>query len=104
MRVWDIPVNELCTKHLVAQHFEIHCIYNVITQKRKGWSKHPEVNRWRGKIDSLTRVHLDTVVEMKKRGLKHNSPLPVCDLISDYPEPWQPIELQREILKEKHGA
>jgi hypothetical protein len=45
MRVWDIPVKDLCNKHLVAQHYEIHCIYSILTKDLKGYRNHPEIKR-----------------------------------------------------------
>ena len=75
MRIWDLPVSVLCNKHLLAEHHELHTIWSVLTNNLKGYSKHPEVQRWNGHLYALARRHLDEVVEMARRGYEHNSPL-----------------------------
>lgn len=35
MRVWDIPPNELCNRHLVGEHAEIHAVWSVITGRKR---------------------------------------------------------------------
>ena len=104
MRVWDISVSKLCNKHLIAQHHEIHCIYSIIWNKLNGFSRHPEVVRWRGHVGALIEVHDKTVFEMGERGLKHHSPFPfhtMPEFMYGSPESWQPIERQIELLKSK---
>ncbi len=75
MRIWDISPQKLCRNHLLAEHRELHAIWNIITQKRKGYSKHPETLRWKGKLKALYLRHERLVKEMKKRGYNHKSPL-----------------------------
>lgn len=75
MRVWDVPVNYLCDKHLIGQHLEIHTMYNVIYKNKKGYSKHPETLRWVNKLDQLALIHNQTVAEMSSRGFNHKSPI-----------------------------
>lgn len=101
MRVWDIPVEQLCNKHLIAQHHEIHCIYNIITKNLKGYAHHPEVMRWRDNTKALIRKHETVRFHMENRGIKHSSPIPFEDICADYPDPWQPVEKQKELLKAK---
>jgi hypothetical protein len=86
LRVWDIPVNYLCDKHLMGQHLEIHTIFNVISNNKKGYSKHPETLRWVGKLDELALVHEQTVVEMLLRDFNHKSPIDLkpADLRTNY--------------------
>lgn len=104
MRVWDISPSQLCNKHLVAQHHEIHCVYNIITKGLKGFAHHPEVMRWRGHIQGLIVKHNITVLDMLKRGMEHNSPIIQHEVtLPTYPEPLQPVEEQVRILKEKHS-
>jgi len=78
MRIWDIPTEKLCKKHLLGEHSELHAIWSIITQGKKGFSHHPEVIRWKGKLKSLYLKHEEIANEMKKRGYKHNSPLNVA--------------------------
>ncbi|MCS7150780.1 MAG: pyrimidine dimer DNA glycosylase/endonuclease V [Endomicrobia bacterium] len=75
MRIWDIEPKFLCRKHLLGEHRELHAIWNILTKNKKGYSKHPETLRWRGKLKSLYIRHEKLVKEMLKRGYKHNSEL-----------------------------
>ncbi|MEI6326856.1 MAG: pyrimidine dimer DNA glycosylase/endonuclease V [Candidatus Roizmanbacteria bacterium] len=76
MRIWDISPSFLCRKHLLGEHRELHAIWSVITQNKKGYSKHPETIRWVGKLKALHMRHQELVNEMKKRGYTHASDLP----------------------------
>ena len=67
MRVWDLPVNVLCDKHLLGQHNEIHIMWNAITQNKKGWINHPETIRWKDNLVSLCLKHAETKLEMIKK-------------------------------------
>lgn len=73
MRVWDISPQFLCRKHLLGEHRELHAIWNVITENKKGYSRHPETLRWIGKLNALYKRHEKIVKEMKNRGYNHNS-------------------------------
>ena len=75
MRIWDIPPDKLCRKHLLGEHSELHAIWTILTQGRKGYSKHPETMRWKGKLKALYDRHQRLVDEMAKRGYRHHSPL-----------------------------
>ncbi len=75
MRIWDIPPERLCRNHLLGEHSELHGIWSVLTQNRKGYANHPEVIRWRGKLRALYRKHQEIIDEMKARGYQHRSPL-----------------------------
>ena len=75
MRIWDIPVEQLCQKHLLGEHRELHAIWSILTNDKKGYSKHPETLRWKGKLKALYLRHEQQVKEMEKRGFKHKSPL-----------------------------
>jgi hypothetical protein len=74
MRVWDIPPSELCNRHLVGEHAEIHAVWSVITGNKKGYASHPEVERWRGNLSALARRHFQVAAEMSLRGFRHSSP------------------------------
>nr|QOV09132.1 Pyrimidine dimer DNA glycosylase [uncultured Thermoplasmata archaeon] len=75
MRIWDVPPDFLCRSHLLGEHRELHAIWSVITQDKKGYSRHPETLRWRGKLAALYRRHDELVAEMQSRGYSHSSPL-----------------------------
>ena len=75
MRIWDIPVKKLCRNHLLGDHKELHAMWSVIIQNKKGYSKHPETIKWIGKLKALYIRHNQQVNEMKNRGYDHQSPL-----------------------------
>lgn len=75
-RVWDIPPQYLCKNHLLGEHRELHGVFKVIIDNKKGYSNHPETKRWIGKLGALWFRHLRLVNEMSKRNYKHNSNLP----------------------------
>ncbi|MFA4973493.1 MAG: pyrimidine dimer DNA glycosylase/endonuclease V [bacterium] len=75
MRVWDISPKKLCASHLLGEHVEIHAIWSVITKNKKGYSRHPETNRWRGKLKALYLRHETVAEEMQRRGYNHKSKL-----------------------------
>ena len=75
MRIWDVSPIKLCKDHLLGEHRELHAIWTVITENKKGYSKHPETIRWIGKLGALYLRHELLVIEMKRRGYNHHSPL-----------------------------
>jgi len=75
MRIWDLPPKTLCRNHLLGEHRELHAIWNVITLKKKGYSRHPETLRWVGHLAALFGRHEALVKEMGRRGYRHRSPL-----------------------------
>jgi len=75
MRIWDISPTLLCRQHLLGEHRELHAIWSVITQRKIGYSKHPETIRWVGKLKALYIRHKELVAEMEKRGYKHKTNL-----------------------------
>ena len=89
MRVWDLPVDMLCTRHLQGEHNEIHTMWNVITLGRKGWAKHPETMRWRGRLGALKARHDAVVTELQRRGrFNHKTALDLHFVEVDGPETW----------------
>ncbi|MDE2399944.1 MAG: pyrimidine dimer DNA glycosylase [Patescibacteria group bacterium] len=77
MRVWDIHPKHLCRKHLLAEHRELHGLWNILTKHkgRSGYSHHPETLRWVGKERALYGRHQALVKEFTKRGYNHHTPL-----------------------------
>jgi len=73
MRIWDIPPKKLCRNHLLGEHRELHAIWSILTKNKKGYSKHPETLRWKGKLAALSLRHKMLVKEMKRSGYRHNS-------------------------------
>lgn len=75
MRVWDIAPQRLCRNHLLGEHREIHAIWSVLTKNKKGYARHPEVLRWKGKLKALYLRHEKLIREFAKRGYFHKSNL-----------------------------
>src|SRR5690348_6846591 len=75
MRVWDISPKRLCRNHLLGEHRELHAIWSVLVNGKKGYARHPETLRWRGKLKALYSRHDALVREMTVRGYTHQSPL-----------------------------
>ena len=104
MRIWDIPIKDLCDRHLLGMHRELHCIFSFITKGNGGsYQRHPEVNRWRSHIIPLAKVHDGIVVEMRDRKFNHKSDLPLVSVqsITVYPDPITPIHKQIERIRAK---
>ncbi len=103
MRIWDIPPEKLYRNHLLGEHRELHAIWAILMQGKKGYSNQPEATRWKGKLKSLHLRHEKLVEEMKRRGYQHNSPLATelvtgDDKQSEYVDSY---EEQIRILKNK---
>ena len=77
MRIWDIDPGYLNRQSLLGEHRELHAVFVVLTQHRKGYAAHPETRRWREHLPALGKRHDLLVEEMSLRGYKHRSPLPL---------------------------
>jgi hypothetical protein len=103
MRIWDLPPENLCRRHLLGEHRELHALWVILTQGRKGYSRHPETLRWRGKLKALFLRHEKLVVEMQRRGYAHKSPLDAALATGEEIQTQYVDSLSRQlrILKEK---
>ena len=77
MRIWDIEPQRLCKQHLLGEHRELHAIWSILVNNKKGYSKHPETLRWKGKLKALYLRHEKLVEEIVKRKYNHNSNLDI---------------------------
>ena len=77
MRIWDIPLKQLCRRHLLGEHRELHAVWSIISQRKQGYRNHPETKRWQGKLAALYQRHEEQVREMSRRGYRHQSPLDI---------------------------
>jgi hypothetical protein len=77
MRIWDLNPKYLCRKHLLAEHRELHGLWNILTKhgSKGGYSRHPETLRWVGKQKALYLRHKALVEEFAERGYQHKTPL-----------------------------
>jgi len=75
VRIWDIDPRRLCRVHLLGEHRELHGLWSILTQGKRGYRNHPEVRRWEGKLAALFARHEALVAEMARRGYAHATPL-----------------------------
>jgi hypothetical protein len=109
MRIWDVNPGYLNRQSLLGEHRELHGLYNIIKDGKKGYSRHPETLRWYGKLGLLRRRHELLVSEMTLRGYNHRSPLPPIQVEDETGDSQQvqdsyvdPVYRQFELLKEKY--
>jgi hypothetical protein len=79
MRIWDLAPEQLCRQHLLGEHRELHALWVILTRDKKGFARHPETARWRGKLAALYRRHEALAAEMANRGYRHATPLPEAE-------------------------
>lgn len=103
MRIWDIDPAELCRAHLLGEHRELHGLWNILTEGKRGYSMHPETKRWVGRLAALHLRHEALVAEMSRRGYRHASPLdPALAIGSPIQDHFiDPPRTQRELLRAK---
>lgn len=75
MRMWGIPANLLCSKHLRGEHFELHILSGVITKQTN-----PKLLQTLAKngllcLRDLAIRHDEIADEMMLRGMNHKSDL-----------------------------
>ncbi len=103
MRIWDVPPDRLCRQHLLGEHRELHGLWNILTQGKSGYSRHPETRRWEGRLSALYQRHAALVEEMSRRGYRHGSPLDATLATGASVQTVfvDPIDRQYELLREK---
>lgn len=103
MRIWDIDPGYLNRQSLLGEHRELHGIVSIISNKKKGYSRHPETLRWMGHGWALKQRHRLLVAEMNLRGYVDRSPV----LSRSNPGVWpadyvDPPARQLALLEEKY--
>ena len=102
MRIWDIDPTILCRAHLLGEHRELHALWSILVNNKKGYRQHPETKRWVGKLAALRIRHEALVKEMADRGYAHNSPLPQAPDDSDMQDSFiNTPEEQLKLLEDK---
>jgi hypothetical protein len=103
MRIWDLEARALCDRHLLGEHRELHAVWTVLTEGKRGYANHPEVRRWRGRLAALYARHESQVEEMRRRGFSHRSPLDpeLATGDSSQPELVDPLSVQRDRLRRR---
>ena len=59
----------------MGEHRELHGLWVILTEGKKGYARHPETRRWQGKLKALYLRHERLVAEMVRRGYRHRTPL-----------------------------
>lgn len=103
MRIWDINPGYLNRQSLLGEHRELHGIVSIITNNKKGYSKHPETLRWINYGWALTARHKLLASEMELRNFHERSPVDM----NGNEDLWPPIYIdtpgkQFEILETKY--
>ncbi len=73
MRMWMLPPEMMCRKHLLGEHVEMHMLVGTI---RKGISTQGYIDNGLVELDRIQERHDALVKEMESRGYNHKSPLP----------------------------
>ncbi len=104
MRVWDIHPGYLARQSLLGEHNEIHGLWTVVTESRRGYAQHPETLRWQEHLHALYIRHEHVVAEMGLRGYNHHSPLSCSAADTGWPSLFldRPA-MQFARLKEKYA-
>lgn len=103
MRIWDIHPGYLNRQSLLGEHRELHGVVSILTQGKKGYSKHPETLRWVGHGWALKRRHAQLAAEMMVRGYQDKSAVRMRSATGEWPDSFidSPSE-QFQILREKY--
>jgi Pyrimidine dimer DNA glycosylase len=103
MRIWDLEPRFLCDRHLLGEHRELHAVWTVLSEGKRGYANHPETGRWRGRLAALYARHELQVEEMQQRGFSHRSPLDpkLATGDSSQPELLDPLSVQRDRLRRR---
>lgn len=105
MRIWDIDPGYLNRQSLLGEHRELHGIVSIISNNKKGYSKHPETLRWVGHGWALRQRHKLLVAEMNLRGYVDRSPVLLRSNHEQWPEEYiDPPARQLSILAGKYQA
>lgn len=85
MRMWMVPVECMCQKHLLGEHVETHMFLGTL---RKKVSVQGYLTGGLLEVDQLFSRHEALANELERRGYKHNSPMSakdVEDALATYP-------------------
>jgi len=91
--MWMVSPSILCNQHLLGEHLEIHMFVGSINKQLKmdGYVKNNCLE-----VKSLIKRHNDLAKELGRRGMKHNSSLPIIKDISYLNEKILTYKINRE--------
>ncbi len=104
MRIWDLSAAYLSRQRLLGEHRELHGLHVILTEGRKGYSRHPETLRWVGAQTGLACRHAHLAAEMQLRGYVDRTPLPLPHGRATWPATFvtEPAD-QFTVLREKYA-
>ncbi|MDD9302092.1 MAG: DUF1722 domain-containing protein [Desulfobacter sp.] len=103
MRIWDIDPGFLNAPSLLGEHRELHGLFSIHMNHKKGYSRHPETLRWKTALTGLFQRHEILVREMQLRGMNHKSPLEKPGGTLVWPESWIDLpHVQFGLLRAKY--
>lgn len=71
MRMWMVPTEIMCDRHLLGEHHEIHMLEGCLENDK-------DITPFLGGLvlpEKMHARHAAIIYEMEQRGFKHNSPL-----------------------------
>lgn len=73
MRMWMVDPRKMCDQHLLGEHVELHMLVGTLVRKKSvaGFVANKLIE-----VHNIRRRHAQLVIEMTRRGMKHQSPLP----------------------------
>ena len=73
MRMWMVDPRRMCSQHPLGEHVELHMLVGTLRRKRSvaGFVANGLIE-----VHSLRKRHAELVREMRRRGFRHQSPLP----------------------------
>lgn len=104
MRIWDVDAGFLNDQSLLGEHRELHGIFSIVQNHKKGYAHHPETLRWKDHLKSLGIRHGLLVEEMQLRGFNHKSPVSALPGDANWPKTY--IDLPHDqfiLLKTKYA-
>lgn len=79
MRMWMLPPEGMCRKHLLGEHVELHML---LGNMRRGKSIEGFLSGGLVDPQQLFARHEELVTEMTRRGFKHTSSIDACECAS----------------------
>lgn len=78
MRMWNVPTKTMCDKHLLGEHVEMHMFIGSILHAKNlsGYIRTGLVE-----LHNIPARHSQLALEMRKRGMRHKSPLPDAEIM-----------------------
>ena len=67
MRIWNISPKKLCRNHLLGEHRELHAIWSVLVNGKKGYARHP------GREPELFMAVRCEIAQTRREAGKHSS-------------------------------